>query len=67
LKPRPPSSLDEATVADHDLEDEATYRRLGFFDIDLSGRSADSVEFEQCSHGCSIQTRASGESWRTVP
>jgi uncharacterized protein YjbI with pentapeptide repeats len=40
--------LDLATVEDHDLDNEATFRRLGFFDLDLSGRSADSVEFEQC-------------------
>ncbi|MEU5944728.1 pentapeptide repeat-containing protein [Micromonospora sp. NPDC047465] len=46
-KPRPPSSLELATE-DHDLENEATFRRLGFFDLDLSGRSADGVEFEQC-------------------
>jgi uncharacterized protein YjbI with pentapeptide repeats len=46
-KPRSPASLDATTPGD-DLVDEATYRRLGFIDIDLSGQEADSVEFEQC-------------------
>src|SRR5690349_6903316 len=49
VKPRQPASLDLATVEDHDLVDEATYRRVGFHDIELPGREADSVEFEQCS------------------
>jgi len=35
-------------VDDHDLESEAEYSRLGFVDIDLSGRVAESVRFEQC-------------------
>lgn len=35
-------------LPEHDLEDEATYRQLGFAEIDLSGQEADSVEFEQC-------------------
>jgi uncharacterized protein YjbI with pentapeptide repeats len=48
MKPRPPESLGLATIEDHDLEDEATYRRLEFVGMDLSGRSAQSVEFEQC-------------------
>jgi uncharacterized protein YjbI with pentapeptide repeats len=48
MKPRPPESLDPATVEEHDLEDEATLRRLEFSGIDLSGRSAESVEFAQC-------------------
>lgn len=47
-KPRPPASLDAATVDDHSLEPESTFRRLGFEGIDLSGQEADSVEFEQC-------------------
>jgi uncharacterized protein YjbI with pentapeptide repeats len=38
----------ELATEDHDLENEATFRRLGFFDRDLSGRSADGAEFEQC-------------------
>ena len=37
-----------ATIDDHDLEDEAAYRRLEFVGLDLSARSAESVEFEQC-------------------
>jgi uncharacterized protein YjbI with pentapeptide repeats len=48
MKPRPPASVDVATVEDHDLEDEATFRRLEFAGLDLAGRSAESVEFEQC-------------------
>jgi uncharacterized protein YjbI with pentapeptide repeats len=47
-KPRPPASLETATSPQHDLADEATYRQLGFTEIDLSGQEADSVEFEQC-------------------
>lgn len=46
-RPRPPASLELATLPDHDLEDEATLRRLAF-EVDLSGRSAESVEFDQC-------------------
>lgn len=40
--------MDHASIDDHDLEDEATYRRLVFAGLDLTGRSAESVEFEQC-------------------
>lgn len=47
-KPKPPPALELASLADHDLDNEATYERLGFYDIDLSGRSAESVEFNQC-------------------
>ena len=38
----------ELATEDHDLENEARFLRIGFFDLDLSGRSADGVEFEQC-------------------
>ncbi|MBE1491701.1 pentapeptide repeat-containing protein [Plantactinospora soyae] len=48
VPPRPPSSLELATAEDHDLDHEATFRQLGFFDLDLSGRAADGVEFAQC-------------------
>lgn len=48
MKPRAAASLDLAAVDDHDLEDEATYRRLEFATFNFSGRSAESVEFEQC-------------------
>ncbi len=48
VKPRPPSSLRTAVSPEHDLEDEAAYRQLGFAEFDLSGQEADSVEFEQC-------------------
>ena len=48
VKPKPPPALDLATLPEHDLNDEASFGRLGFYDIDLSGRSADSVEFTQC-------------------
>jgi uncharacterized protein YjbI with pentapeptide repeats len=47
-RPVPPSELTLATVEDHDLEPESTFKALGFFDIDLSRRTAHSVEFEQC-------------------
>jgi uncharacterized protein YjbI with pentapeptide repeats len=47
-KPKPPPSLDLAVTPDHRLENEGTYRRLGYFDIDLSGCEAESVEVEQC-------------------
>jgi uncharacterized protein YjbI with pentapeptide repeats len=39
--------MEAANAAEHDLEDEATFRRLEF-GLDLAGRSAGSVEFEQC-------------------
>ncbi|MEV1285762.1 pentapeptide repeat-containing protein [Micromonospora sp. NPDC049679] len=48
MKPKPPPSLDLAVMPDHDLESEGVYRRLGFFDTDLSGRVAESVDFSQC-------------------
>jgi uncharacterized protein YjbI with pentapeptide repeats len=46
-RPRPPASLELATLPDHDLEDEATLRGLAF-EVDVSGRTAESVEFDQC-------------------
>ena len=48
VRPRPPSSLELASSPDHDLADEATYRQLGFEEIDLSGQEGEAVEFEQC-------------------
>ena len=47
-KPRPPAKLESASSPEHDLEDEATFRKLSFMDIDLAGQEAASVEFEQC-------------------
>jgi len=47
-KPVPPSALAPATVEDHDLEAESTFDKFGFFELDLSGRRAESVEFSQC-------------------
>ncbi|MEV7231111.1 pentapeptide repeat-containing protein [Polymorphospora sp. NPDC051019] len=47
-RPRPPASLDPAVLPDHDLDTEAGYERLGFVDLDLSGRRAEAVEFTQC-------------------
>jgi uncharacterized protein YjbI with pentapeptide repeats len=47
-RPKPPPALELATLPGHDLEHEGTYERLGFYDIDLSGRTAESVEFNQC-------------------
>ncbi len=40
--------METAQSPDHDIEDEATFRRLAFLDLDLSGQAGDSVEFEQC-------------------
>jgi uncharacterized protein YjbI with pentapeptide repeats len=37
-----------ATVAEHDLEPESAYKGMAFFDLDLMGRVAESVEFRQC-------------------
>ncbi len=48
VKPKPPPVLDLATLPEHDLDNEATFDRLGFYDVDMSQRSADSVEFTQC-------------------
>ncbi|WP_279579141.1 pentapeptide repeat-containing protein [Fodinicola feengrottensis] len=44
-KPKPPAALDPAA---DELADEAVYRRLGFVETDLSGRTAALAEFEQC-------------------
>lgn len=46
-EPRLPASLGVATIGDHDLCDEATYRGLEF-SLDLSGRSAEAAEFDRC-------------------
>ncbi|MBL7500427.1 pentapeptide repeat-containing protein [Frankia sp. CNm7] len=43
-----PTSLGVATSPEHDLYDEAAFRRLDFTDIDLGGQAADAVEFEEC-------------------
>jgi uncharacterized protein YjbI with pentapeptide repeats len=48
VRPRPPGSLDLAALPDHDPVPEATFERLGFYDLDLSDRTAESVAFEQC-------------------
>lgn len=48
MSPKQPSSVHLATVEEHDLADEATYHQLAFFDLGLSGRSAELVEFEEC-------------------
>lgn len=45
--PRLPPSLTEATLAEHDLADEATLFQLAVA-LDLSGRTARLVEIEQC-------------------
>jgi uncharacterized protein YjbI with pentapeptide repeats len=47
-QPGLPATIGAATLPEHDLEPEATYRGLGFDDLDLSGRSAESVEFGRC-------------------
>jgi uncharacterized protein YjbI with pentapeptide repeats len=41
-------SWEPARAEGHDLDNEDTYRRLEFSSCDLSGRSAESIEFEQC-------------------
>ncbi|MPZ27063.1 MAG: pentapeptide repeat-containing protein [Micromonosporaceae bacterium] len=46
-RPRLPPSLAPADPAEHDLGDEATLRRLAV-ELDLAGRSAESVELDQC-------------------
>jgi uncharacterized protein YjbI with pentapeptide repeats len=47
-KPKPPVELKLADPADHDLVHEAHHDQLGFYDIDLSERVAEGVEFAQC-------------------
>ncbi|MET7426268.1 pentapeptide repeat-containing protein [Dactylosporangium sp. NPDC005555] len=47
-KPRPPKALELATVDEDDLRDEDTYTGLGFYDLELAGRSAKGAEFQQC-------------------
>lgn len=47
-KPIQPTSLNLAVLPAHDLESEAAHRGLSFTELDLSGRSAESVEFTQC-------------------
>jgi uncharacterized protein YjbI with pentapeptide repeats len=48
MKPKAPASLDLASLPDHDPVADSTFERLGFYDIDMSSRSAESVAFEQC-------------------
>ena len=47
-KPRPPKALELATVEEDDLRDEGTFTGLGFYDLELTGRSAKGAEFRQC-------------------
>ena len=63
-RPRPPASITLADLTEHDLVDEGTYRTLHFEDLDLTGREADAVEFDQCRFsgvdlGLSVFERAS--------
>ncbi len=46
--PQLPSARQAAVIPDYDVEDEATYRALDFLDLDLTGRVAQSVEFDGC-------------------
>jgi uncharacterized protein YjbI with pentapeptide repeats len=46
--PQLPPSRQIAVLPDYDVEDEATYRALDFLDLDLTGREAQSVEFDGC-------------------
>lgn len=48
MDPVQPTSLNLAVLPAHGLESEAAHRDLSFADLDLSGRSAESVEFTQC-------------------
>ncbi|MGQ0777497.1 MAG: pentapeptide repeat-containing protein [Pseudonocardiales bacterium] len=48
MNPVRPTSFGLAVLPDHDLESDAAHQGLSFADIDLSGRSAQSVEFTQC-------------------
>jgi uncharacterized protein YjbI with pentapeptide repeats len=48
MDPVQPTSLNVAVLPAHGLESEAAHRGLSFADLDLSGRSAESVEFTQC-------------------
>lgn len=48
MNPVRPTSFDLAVLPDHELESEAAHKGLSFVDMDLSGRSAESVEFTQC-------------------
>jgi uncharacterized protein YjbI with pentapeptide repeats len=47
MEPRPSPSMRPATTESGDLEDESTFHRQEF-NLDLSDRAAESVEFEQC-------------------
>lgn len=47
-KPRPPKALELATVDEDDLRDEGVYTGLGYYDLELTGRSAKGAEFDQC-------------------
>jgi uncharacterized protein YjbI with pentapeptide repeats len=48
VKPKPPPSLAMAALPGHRLDHEGEYRRIGYFDVDLSGCAAESIEVEQC-------------------
>ena len=46
--PNLPDDRRAAVLPDHDLDDEGTYRDMDFLDLDLTGRTARSVELEGC-------------------
>src|SRR5213078_4095027 len=46
--PNLPDDRRPAVLPDHDLDDWGTYRELDFLDLDLTGRTAPSVELEGC-------------------
>jgi uncharacterized protein YjbI with pentapeptide repeats len=46
--PDPLDSVDPADPGRYDLVDEASYRRLGLVDLDMSQRRAEAVEFDRC-------------------
>lgn len=48
MSPALPTSLDLAVLPEHDFENDAARSTLSFVGVDLSGRSAELVEFKQC-------------------
>jgi uncharacterized protein YjbI with pentapeptide repeats len=47
-KPKPPTSLELATLEEDDLRDEGAFTAVGFYDLELPVRTAKAVEFNQC-------------------
>jgi uncharacterized protein YjbI with pentapeptide repeats len=47
-RPKPPASITLADPSQHELVDEGVYRCLHFEELELTGREADALEFDQC-------------------